>query len=244
MPASPATRPRGILFDKDGTLFDFAGTWGRFTEAMLDRLAPDPEAWQAMARAIGYEPGARRFVAGSAVVAGTNADIAGAWAPYRPDLGAAALERMLEEAVLAISADPAFLCPAVDDLPALLGRLREAGFRLGVATHDTEGAARAQLAIAGVAEAFDFIAGYDSGHGLKPGPGMPLAFSRATGLEPARIVVVGDSRHDLEAARQSGAGLVIGVLTGPATREELAPLADHVLPSIAGLPDLLRDGDA
>ncbi len=232
-------RIHGILFDKDGTLFDFRRTWGRFTEAMLDRLAPDAAARGAMAEAAGYRPEARDFVAGSAVVAGTNRDLARLWAPHRPDLGATAIERLLDEAVLAASEDPAFAAPAVADLPDLLARLREAGYRLGVATHDTEGAARRQLELAGAIGAFDFIAGYDSGHGLKPGPGMVRAFASAVGAAPESLAVVGDSRHDLEAGRAAGAGLVLAVLTGPATRAELAALADRVLPSIADLPTLL-----
>ena len=239
MIGTPTPRIRAILFDKDGTLFDFHRTWGRFTEAMLDRLAPDTTARSAMAEAAGYRPEARDFVAGSAVVAGTNRDLARLWAPHRPDLGAAAIERLLDEAVLAASEDPALAAPAVADLPGLLARLREAGYRLGVATHDTEQAARRQLALAGAADAFDFIAGYDSGHGLKPGPGMVLAFAAAVGAPPQSLAVVGDSRHDLEAARAAGAGLVVAVLTGPATRADLAPLADRVLPSIADLPALV-----
>lgn len=243
MTARSHKRLGGILFDKDGTLFDFARTWGRFTEFMLERLAPDPQTRAEMARAVGYEPQAGRFAGGSAIVAGTNADIAALWAAFRPDLGAGGVERMLEDAVLALSGDPAFLVPAVPDLPGLIGELRRMGYRLGVATHDLEGAARAQLKMAGVNDAFDFVAGYDSGHGLKPGPGMPRAFARTINLEPARIVMAGDSRHDLEAARGAGFGLVVGVLTGPATRDELAPFADRVLPSIAGLPALLAERD-
>lgn len=239
MPAKSSLPIRGLLFDKDGTLFGFHRTWGRFTEAMLERLATDPGARVHMARAVGYEPDACSFVGGSPIVAGTNADIAVLWARFRPDLGAGAIERMLDEAVLAASADPSFAVPAVDDLPDLLTRLRGVGYRLGVATHDTEGAARAQLAAAGVADAFDFIAGYDSGHGLKPGPGMPQAFGRATALAPERIVMIGDSRHDLEAGRSAGVAMAVGVLTGPATRGELVPFADHVLESIAELPALL-----
>ena len=231
----------GILFDKDGTLFDFGRTWGDFTEAVLDRLAPDGAAWRAMAEAAGYRPRERSFVAGSPVVAGTNRDLAQIWAAHRPDLGAAAIERLLDKAVLAASGDPAFLYPAVDDLPGLLARLRAGGLRLGVATHDTEQAARRQLGLVGAAGAFDFIAGYDSGHGLKPGPGMVRAFAAAVGLAPRALVMVGDSRHDLEAARSAGVGLAVGVLTGPATHDDLAPLADRVLPSIAHLPDLLAE---
>ena len=38
-------------------------------------------------------------------------------------------------------------------------------------------------------------------HGAKPGPGMLLAFATLCGLAPARVAMVGDSRHDLMAGR-------------------------------------------
>ena len=41
-------------------------------------------------------------------------------------------------------------------------------------------------------------------------------------------------------ARAAGAGLAIGVLTGSSGREELMPLADMVIDSIAVLPDMLE----
>ena len=64
------------------------------------------------------------------------------------------------------------------------------------------------------------------------------AFINETGLNPANVMMVGDSIHDLKAGRAAGVK-TCGVETGPATREELAPFADFVLPSIGGLPDLL-----
>ena len=93
----------------------------------------------------------------------------------------------------------------------------------------------------GALERFDFIAGYDSGHGLKPGPGMVLAFAETVGIAPHEVAMIGDSLHDLGAGRSAGAGLVVGVLTGPAVAAELAPHADHVLRSIAELPALLAE---
>jgi phosphoglycolate phosphatase len=52
--------------------------------------------------------------------------------------------------------------------------------------------------------------------------------------------MVGDSVHDLGAGRSAGAGLTVGVLTGPAMAEMLEDLADHIVPSIDYLPDLLE----
>jgi phosphoglycolate phosphatase len=235
----PKTTIHGILFDKDGTLFDFQATWKRVIEAVLDTLAPDRDTWSRMARAGGYHPVRGSFLPGSPVVAGTTSQIAQLWSGFRPDLGATKIERILDDAGLDALADPAALFPTAADLPGLLAGLRACGYALGIATHDSEQGARIQLGAVGAHSAFDFIAGYDSGHGLKPGPGMLLAFAAAAGLAPASIAMVGDSRHDLEVAHSAGAAMAIGVLTGPASREDLSPYADHILPSIEHLPALL-----
>jgi len=236
MPRPPI---RGILFDKDGTLFDFEATWKRVIEAVLNTLAPDRDTWSRMAWSGGYDPVRGQFLPGSPVVAGSTIEIAQIWAGFRPDLGTAKIERILDDAGLEALADPNALFPTTDDLPGLLADLRASGYALGIATHDSEQGARVQLGAAGAQAAFDFIAGYDSGHGLKPGPGMLLAFAAAMGVTPASVVMVGDSRHDLEVGRNAGAAMAVGVLTGPATRADLAPYADHILPSIKHLPALL-----
>jgi phosphoglycolate phosphatase len=64
---------------------------------------------------------------------------------------------------------------------------------------------------------------------------MLLAFAQATGLQPDRVIMVGDSRHDLLAGRSAGMRTV-AVLTGIASAEDLAPLADAVLRDIGDLP--------
>jgi phosphoglycolate phosphatase len=53
--------------------------------------------------------------------------------------------------------------------------------------------------------------------------------------------MVGDNAHDIETARDGGAGLAIGVLTGNSASEHLDTIADHVVASIAELPRLLKD---
>lgn len=234
MPRAPI---RGILFDKDGTLFDFNATWAAVIERILASLTNDRSLSMAMARDAGYDPLTRRFQPGAPIVAGSTAEIAAVWATHLPGRAAAEIEATAN--AIAESAGSAELVPACRDLPGFLTGLAGAGYRLGVATHDSEAGARAHLAAAGALEKFDFIAGYDSGHGLKPGPGMLWAFAAATGLSPENVVVLGDSRHDLEMVPNAGAALAIGVLTGPATEADLAPWADHILPSIAALPELL-----
>ena len=116
------------------------------------------------------------------------------------------------------------------------------GLHLGVATNDSEHAARAHLRTAGIHDRFAFIAGADSGHGGKPDPGMCLAFAAAVGIAPGQVLMVGDSLHDLHAGRAAGMR-TLGVLTGMANAAELAPHADLVLPDIGALSGVLGPGN-
>lgn len=229
----------GLLFDKDGTLFDFSASWMAVVDQTLMVLGRTPEERLQMAQDVGYDLPARRFMPGSVIVAGAVDESARIWALRRPDLGALRIEdvanRIVDEAVSAGA-----LAPAVPDLRGLLQTLVRDGYVLGIGTHDSEAAARDQIARFDLSESFSFIAGYDSGHGLKPGPGMMHAFCASTALKPEHCVMIGDSVHDLGVAESSGAAMAVGVLTGPATRQDLLDHADHILPSIGDLPELLR----
>lgn len=231
-------RIKGLLFDKDGTLFDFAASWSGVLNDTLAALTPDRDLRARMGRATGYDPESGAFEAGSLAVAGALDDVSEVWAGYLPGLSALEVT-LVANRVTQAAVGAGALVPAVPDLSGFLGGLRSAGHVLGIATHDSEAAARAHVKDAGALEHFAFIAGYDSGHGLKPGPGMLLAFASATGLRPSEIAMIGDSVHDLGVGPSAGAALAIGVLTGPATLADLAPYADHVIPSIADLPELL-----
>jgi phosphoglycolate phosphatase len=218
-----------LLFDKDGTLFDFRISWGRWASGFLASLAGDDAHRERLGQAIGFDPESGAFAPDSPVIAATAADIAAALAPHLDGISVAELTGRIDD-----SAGSAPMSEAVPLRP-LLAALRNRGLRLGVATNDSEMPARQHLASHGITDCFDFIAGYDSGHGAKPGPGMCLAFAAACGIPPGRIAMVGDSRHDLEAGRAAGMHTV-GVLTGIARTGDLAPLADVVLPDIGAIP--------
>jgi phosphoglycolate phosphatase len=127
---------------------------------------------------------------------------------------------------------------AVTDLDTLFRALRGRGRAVGLATADSTASAEAALDTFGVAGLVDFVTGFDAGHGCKPGPGQVHGFCAALGLEPGAVMVVGDTVHDMEMGRNAGAGVVVAVLTGMGDQDRLIPLADMVLPSIAGLDGL------
>jgi len=80
----------------------------------------------------------------------------------------------------------------------------------------------------------------DAGRG-RPWPDLPLtALLRLGGGAVSELAVVGDTPSDIESGRRAGAGLVAGVLTGDASREELEQAKAHaVIESVADLPALL-----
>ena len=229
------TQIDAVLFDKDGTLFDFAASWSGWTGAVLDGLsgANEPLA-EAMAQTLGYARASRTFLPHSPVIAGTMAEQVDLLLPHLPDWTAARLEVFLQDTSTA-----AQMIPPVPLLP-LMRELRDRGFVLGVATNDGEASARMHLTRAGILDHFAHVLGYDSGYTPKPAPDMLLGFADRAGLDPARVVMVGDSTHDLIAGRKAGMRTV-GVLTGMAGADVLAPHADLVLPDIGHLPDLLAD---
>ncbi|MCE8537591.1 HAD family hydrolase [Ruegeria pomeroyi] len=222
-----------LLFDKDGTLFDFAATWGAFGRAFLIRIGDGDAARAARLGAmIGFDFDAARYARDSVVIAGTPGEIAEVLLPELPGVSHGALVDMInEESARAPQVQAVPLAPFLD-------AMRARGLRLGVATNDGEAPARAHLGSVGVADRFDFIAGFDSGHGAKPGPGQLLAFAARIGLDPARVAMVGDSTHDMMAGRAAGM-TTVAVLTGMAGAEDLSPHADVVLPHIGHIDDWL-----
>jgi phosphoglycolate phosphatase len=228
---------RAVLFDKDGTLFDFFATWAPAYEAIARHTAgDDPAMIEHLMTIGGRDPATGRFAPASVLAAGTARQLAELWAGAcgRDDVAELTLyyDAHFHRHGIA-SAEP------VCDLPALFGRLRDRGLKLGIATMDSHAAAEATMQAFGLSPHLDFVAGWDAGHGIKPGPGMVHAFCAAVAVPPAAIAVVGDTPHDLEMAHAAGAGLAIGVLTGASPRESLAPRAHHVLASIADLEALL-----
>jgi phosphoglycolate phosphatase len=221
---------RAILFDKDGTLFDFHRTWANWSRGFLRDLAGgDDRLARRLADSVGIDLDAAAFARDSILVSHTPQEIAAALLPHLPGASLAGIvTRMSAMSAGVPQAEATPLVPLMDDLV-------QRGLKLGVVTNDLESPARAHLREAGIDGAFDRVIACDSGFAAKPAPDMLLAFCEMIGLEPREVVMVGDSPHDMVAARAADMHR-IAVLTGVATRTQLEPLAQAVLPSIAALP--------
>ena len=236
MQDTPPPDISAVLFDKDGTLLDYHLTWtGINRDAAIFAASGDPARAQQYLVAGGWQEETQRYRPGSMLAAGTTTEIAQLWR----DHGCAIALQELAEGIDQIFARGMAAAVPVTDLRHEFTSLRAAGFKLGIASSDSAAAVAALTQRFDLVDLVDFAAGYDSGHGVKPGPGMLLAFCRAVGCDPASVAVVGDNVHDMEMAASGGAGLKIAVLTGTGTRAELEPVSHVCLASIVGLATVL-----
>jgi phosphoglycolate phosphatase len=229
---------RAVLFDKDGTLIDVNATWiPIYREVLMDLFATDLSGAEALMEKAGYDKATGRFRAGSILAGGTTRQLVETWWPGLDEKAAAEKARVLDHGYTHLVRDK--LTPLMP-LEPILSELRAMGLKLGVATNDSHVSATAHMAHVGVIEHFEDIIAADTVPVAKPSGNMIRKFAEITGLPASAIAMVGDNHHDMEEARNGGAGLAIAVLSGNAAHEDIAHLADHTLESIAELPALLR----
>ena len=210
-----------LFFDLDGTLTDpFEGISGSILHA-LDRMGLDKPERSFLRRFIGppLVPSFREYL-------GMTADMA---------------EEALRYYREYFSVTGLFENTVYPGIPETLGKLREAGFVLCVATSKPEPFARRILEHFSLDGHFAEICGatLDGVRGTK----AEVLFELLRRLPPEdnRCLMIGDRRHDAEGAREAGLRTV-GVLWGYGSREELTEAGCAALAEVpADLCSLLTD---
>jgi phosphoglycolate phosphatase len=131
--------------------------------------------------------------------------------------------------------DPVTTAVPLADLPALFSALRESGRSLAVVTNDDRAATTRTFAALGIGAQLAALVCADDGYPVKPQPDAFLAACDRAGVPASCAAMVGDLPVDLAMARAAGARRAIGVASGLASPDELEPLADIVLNSVADL---------
>lgn len=121
-----------LIFDKDGTLFDFRQSWGEVTHSLAAKLGPYGPGQAALESFLGYDPVAGDFHPDSPVIAQTTPEIA---ALLHPLLDGISLDEVND--LMNHLAQNTPMVPAVPLRPVLL-ELWVGGRKLGLATNDTE----------------------------------------------------------------------------------------------------------
>ncbi len=123
---------------------------------------------------------------------------------------------------------------------AVVEELSRAGHPSGIVTAKTEEGAYRTLRHTGLLRFVQAVVGADSCANAKPHPEPVLLALARLGYPPSEAVLVGDSPHDVAAAKAAGA-IAVAALWGACGREALAGAgADHFLASVADVPALVR----
>jgi HAD superfamily hydrolase (TIGR01509 family) len=92
---------------------------------------------------------------------------------------------------------------------ALLQKLHDAGLQVVVATSAKAEETQALLRQAGLEDLIDRAANADDADESKPAPDIIQSALRKSGTRPSEAVMLGDTPHDIEAARKAGVATVI-----------------------------------
>ena len=205
------------IFDMDGTIIDVKHRFESMAKVraeIMKRTVGDyaTELW---AKASGIDLKTGRFELGGAIAS----------APRNEDLMVAATaiaingeswreakriaEQVYTEAdnTLASTYKPVLL-PGVEEA---LTRMRDAGFKLALATNAPHVSAEDLMNSVNLKGFFETIIGADDVENGKPAPDMVLLACERCGCIPAEAVYVGDMPMDMEAGRRAGVVAVIAV---------------------------------
>lgn len=122
----------------------------------------------------------------------------------------------------------------------VLRELHDMNIPMGVCTNKPEGFTRQILEGLDLSGFFSSVIGGDSTHAKKPDPEPVLACLRGLVAEPEYSFMIGDSVHDVHAARAAGVTIAVvpwGYRSAPV--DELG--ADFVLHDLAVLPRQIRE---
>jgi phosphoglycolate phosphatase len=219
---TPMDRPLAALFDIDGTLISTGGAGARSWRWAFNELHGIPADIGKFTDAGMTDPTVARLTFENAVGRKPSPrEVATVLAAY--------LDRLPYEV------EHSEKYRVLDGAKELLPRLGREGVLLGLTSGAVEAAAHIKLSRAGFNRYFPF-----GGYGSDSGDRTELtrcAIERGSRLigekiDPARVLVVGDTPKDLDAAKGAGA-VAVGVATGKYDADALREAgADHVLESL------------
>ena len=180
------------IVDLDGTMVDTVGDFEVALRLALADLGWPPVDRGFISRTVGK--GSEYLLVRTLEHVGAPAELyEQAWARY-------------QHHYIAINGEYSTVYPGVVEG---LRALRARGLRLACLTNKPNAFARPLLALKGLDGFFECAFGGDAFARKKPDPLPLLEACRALGSDPARTLMVGDSRNDCEAARAAGCPVVL-----------------------------------
>ena len=232
---------RLIIFDKDGTLIDFAATWipliRKRVAFLLKRLGRGGELEGFLLKSWGIDPVSGKVDPRGPCPVSPRSDeiIIGTMALYQRGFPWDESKLLVAKAFDEADADGDWRRKAVPikGIQTFVSGLKGEGFYTALATSDERRDTEAILNHLGMDGLFDIILCAGEVTPPKPDPETIFNICRKLSVHAQEAVMVGDSVTDMVMGKRAGVALTIGILEGGVTpREELEKVADLVVNSI------------
>ena len=239
-------KTKAILFDKDGTLLDFAALWVKISEfavrEILEKVNMNIVPADKLLLALGIENGIAR-------IDGVLAQF-----PYSI-MSKAIYDRLVKydckqtlDEITEITTNAYYnnLDKGVSKLndestKIVLNELRKEGILLFVVTNDYLDITSKVLTDSEIFDCFEKIYSVDLGFPPKPDPMIIEHICEQYGLNKSELIMVGDTLADMEFAKRGGV-VGVGIAKDEVNADILKRNADFVISSISEIKDIIKKG--
>lgn len=227
----------GILFDKDGTLLDFASLWLYWTIDWIDRLRDANRKREVdrsvFAEAVGLKIHDNSWDPTGPLAIGSNDDLTALLAaclyekgvPWNEAITLAVQSRENAES----RTDWEEYVKPTKGLKPFLRKLTAAFVSLGVVTSDDTKRAWEHLEILEIDDQFGSVIGHDAASRGKPFPDMAKEACRQLDIRPEKTLVIGDSNGDMMTGKNAHMLAGIGILPEQIKTSCHLNAADHLI---------------
>ncbi len=248
-------KAEAIIFDKDGTLIDFDAMWGGWTIQLTDRLQKTTglDIREKLCSAFGYDLQDHKIISDGKITCTPMWELREIMIETIMSLGVSHPDAELATDKAWHVPDPVSLAKPFTNLKTLFENIHKIGIKIAIATTDDRAPTEAMMKTFGLEQFISTMVCADDGIPAKPAPDMINTICTRLAIHPSRVIMIGDTVADMKMGRSANAGMLIGVLSGVGSLENLTPLADILIDSIdtiqgsfvineATIPILTSDG--
>jgi len=221
------------VFEVDAIAFDLDGT-------LLDTVHDLAAAVNTLLIEEGFEPlptDTVRDLVGKGMVNLLTRALKLCGAPTRDDAAMAVMLQRYQHHYAAVLGRETV---AYDGVMDALAQLHAEGYKLAVVTNKATRFVRPHLELAGMQHYFASVVGGDDASAKKPDAAPLLLAAQQLGVAPGRLLMVGDSANDIDAARAAGCPALAVPYGYTEGRPVQSFAADGIVDSLADLPNWVR----
>lgn len=227
---------KAIIFDKDGTLLEFSDIWYKGIIKLLDSLNLKESDYNKLKFEIGIDKNSK-IRENSILASGSIKDLADCIDKYSH---IPVLEKDIEDIFIETIKENPEKVKQTCDLRTLFTYLIDNKIKIIVSTSDNLKVAEKMFDILGIITQIDYLISADC-FPAKPNPSSIEFIKDKFKLENEQILMVGDSRVDMEYGILVKAS--VGVLCGTGSEEMLIQYADIIVENPLELIDILYKFD-